>query len=58
MKSYIRVKLSHFKDDAYVHYTQHTAHFKEFARTVESDWENSVKHYNQKAQTKVRTPVS
>ena len=46
IEAYIRVRLSHFRDEAYTHYTNHGPHFREFARLIEGDWENSLKQYN------------
>ena len=46
MEVYIRVRLSHFRDDAYTRYTNHGPHFSEFAHLIEGDWENSLRHYN------------
>ena len=46
MEAYIRVRLSHFRDEAYTHYTNHGPHFREFARLIEGDCENSLKQYN------------
>ena len=46
MEAYIRVRLGHFRDEAYTHYTNHGPHFREFARLIEGDWENSFKQYN------------
>ena len=46
MEAYIRVRLSYFRDEAYTHYTNHGPHFREFARLIEGDWENSLKLYN------------
>ena len=45
MEAYIRVRLSHFRDEAYTHYTNHGPHFREFACLIEGDWENSLKQY-------------
>ena len=46
MEAYIRVRLSHFRNEAYTHYTNHGPHFREFARLIEGDWENSLKQYS------------
>ena len=46
MEAYIRVRLGHFRDEAYTHYTNHGPHFREFARLIEGDWENILKQYN------------
>ena len=44
--AYICVHLSHFRDEAYTHNTNHGPHFREFARLIEGDWENRLKQYN------------
>ena len=41
MEAYIRVRLSHFCDEDYTHYTNHGPQFRESACLI--DWENSLK---------------
>ena len=46
IEAYIGVRLSHFRDEAYTHYTNHGPHFGESPRLIEGDWENSLKQYH------------
>ena len=46
MEAYIRVRLSHFRDEAYTHYSKCDPHFREFARLIGCDWENILEQYD------------